>query len=102
MQVEARFRAPTTIGGSRPACQRHEPDIVPESFSDGPRDLEPVELREAQVDQRDHRGTFERGVDSCAPIRGDLDVIALELQELAQHLSAILMVLDDEDSGART
>ena len=40
VQVEARFGAPATIGGSGPARQSHEPDSMPESLSDGPRDLE--------------------------------------------------------------
>ena len=102
VQVEARFRAPAPIGGSGPARQRHEPETMAQSFSDGPRHLESVEHRQAQVDQRDHRGAREGGVDAKPAVRRHLHIVALELQGLTQHLTAVLVILDDEYAWART
>ena len=61
----------------------------------------PSSYGQAQVDQRDDRRTRERGVDAQPAVRGHLDIVALQLQELTQHLTAVFVILDDENARAR-
>ena len=73
-----------------------------QSFSDNPRHLESVEHRQAQVDQRDHWGAREGGVEASPAVRSHLHIVALQLQDLTQHLTAVFVILDDEDAWPRT
>ena len=101
MQIEAGLSTPATIRGRRSARQRHEPHATAESGSDGPRNLESVECGRPEIDQRNDRRIGERGVEAAAAILGDRDIVPLILQQQPEHVTAILVVLDDEDARVR-
>src|SRR3954453_3272675 len=66
------------------------------------RDLDAVELRQAEVE--DHEVRVVRGglVERCLPAAAEAHVVAVQAQRALEHLRDLVVVLDDEHAGIAT
>ena len=64
----------------------------------GSDDFVAIQSGQADVDERDVGSDRERGIDATRPVPCLVDFVTVDLEQGAQHLADVVVVLDDEDA----
>src|SRR5690349_17558566 len=99
MPVESRGTGPPAILLLSPAGHRDERDVAQVLvFAYATRHLEPVETRHAEIEKDDGRPEFAKRGERREAVVDDAHVRAEHLEQRAQTIGGVAVVVDDEDT----
>src|SRR5262245_33215553 len=99
MSVEPGVLRPCPIAWLSVAGERHESDAGTELLTNPLSDLIAVDIREADVHEHDVRGASHRRLDPFLAGRRFENLVPIQAEHRREHLSAIVVILDDEDAS---
>src|SRR5690349_11515923 len=104
MVIETRLARAPAVLFLAPAGDRHDQDGVAALGAQAPRDLVARQLGHADVEEHDVRIEIARRLEGLEPVVGDAHHVAAHLEQHAQALGGVRVVVDNEDAmrgGAR-
>src|SRR5256885_3030497 len=99
MVVESRFRGAAAVLVLTPTGQRDEHDIPgPGTLANLLREIIPVHLRKADIENRDIGPEFVELRERCLAVIRGLHLVSRHTQQHREALDGVLIVVDDENT----